>query len=975
MTEADNLSAARAGRVTRAGSRLGRIIRMVRLVRLGKLYSLFVEASAQGLAGPEAKGSGHGLLGHPNGGRAGRGLDTTQVRQSKLGFRLSEYTTRRVIVGVLAMLLLVPLLTYEETDFTEELATEALHRFNVQRGTGWEVAARQMRSSLGQWSTDVGGGPRLVRLSTQPLPQGDPAAALQLDDVGSYDHLRTGIAGEELVSFRFETAVGGAVPTVTEAAFSRRPLLQLEAAYSIGLTTFIIVLLALGSLLFTSDAQALVLRPLEGMVAFVEGLATNPLTNITSKDNTGLFETKVLENSIKKIAGLMRLGLGDHGTLVVSRHLSSRPPVDTAAADILTRATAAQATLAPSIPSSAAISRRLSRSRSRSYSSAGGGGGVLNQLAPSALRGPEGNSQQQQVVGAGFFDPHVPGRTVRAIFMRVRLRDADAIRTVLGRRFMPFLNAMANIVHDTTLAWGGVPHTNTADGWQCVWIINDEWEHMQAAAAASAADTAHNHAVDMISLDSTSQPVSGSPQHTPQQPTRRISLRSFAAGQEQLGPRTSTVPAPPSTAATDRASATYSDSDGNASPPPRPERRRTVGGTPAAIEAHAARFLEAGSQPGRATASPQRRRSHRRHRASTALESFRSVDSGPSEGGSRITLPEQADAAHALGQLTLNSASGARLRQGADRLTVREKLSAAGRVADKALAAAAKIQARLQRSQGLRSSYESQKLRTMLPDFEPVLDISLHVDWAVQGAIGTVSKVEVAYLSPANCVTKRMQTAAMAYGAPILLSLPLFRVLPTATQKLCRRLDMVSFTDRVPDFPRPGAAPPVSRSAPLALYSFDAWMWNTSIKREAQLLSMGRLLKHCKDPDVFNRTLRGDLAAVARRISVLGAADIIEHPVLFQEYTQDLFQTDPDLRSLRAPFASSTFQTLYSAGLALYIAGRWQDARDKLVDLLRLKHLPLPAGDRPTRALLDFMARFGFRAPRGWKGFRLLGPR
>jgi hypothetical protein len=161
----------------------------------------------------------------------------------------------------------------------------------------------------------------------------------------------------------------------------------------------------------------------------------------------------------------------------------------------------------------------------------------------------------------------------------------------------------------------------------------------------------------------------------------------------------------------------------------------------------------------------------------------------------------------------------------------------------------------------------------------------------------------------------------------------------------------------------------------MALYAYDAWSWNTPIARPTQLMSTNKLLAAAPDPDIFTTCGPFDLTATARRISVLGAADIIEHPVFMGKYVADMFACDNELRSLRAPFASRAFQRLFAQGVALYLAGRWQASRDVLVQLLRVKQLPLPAGDRPTRALLDFMARFGFRSPRGWKSYRLLGPR
>ncbi len=984
---------------------------MVRLVRLAKLYSLLVEAQAASNAASSQQSKSTirfpTFLASAATNTAGRGLDTSTVRQSKVGSRLSDYTTRRVIVGVLLMLLVVPLLTFEETDFAEQAGTRTLHEFNLRRGLGWETAASSLREDFAKWDTGIEGSNshRLVRLFIAPLNASDPAQSLLLDLQNVYSDLRVGFDGLELIKFEYSdtsAALGGATVT-TQAWFNHRPLLREDAAYSIGLTVFIILLLGLASLQFTSDAQALVLRPLESMVAFVEDLAVNPLKNISSKDNTGLFETKVLENSIKKIAGLLRLGLGDSGTLVVSRHLKAHPPVDEAAEAVFQRALAASAMLsvakgpatrreryanAAARPASARLAEppSLASALPKIDQEMSIRASVSSKRNDANSRSPAGLDES---VGAGFFDAQVEGRSVRAIFMRVRLRDAQAIRTVLGRRYMPFLNTIANIVHDTCLAWGGAPHSNLHDGWQCMWVIDDEWLRLRAEEHLRSAHLSPTTAVNMDTAGSSASNFTQDPQAA--KVKRSLSLAAFAGGKGAENPNKK-APTPANASQLRPAGFDESDTEsdsgtstassasdsGDESVDSDNLRRRR------AQNSERSRRQTVAATPALALAEPEearRRRRERRKRTRSGTQGSVGSSMGTFAGrvhteDSTATPPVTVeDAIGVLGTGTVGRNLGLRVGALLRKLTAEQKLSAAAAVADKALVAAAKILVLLQRSVGLRSSYEVGKLKGILPSFEPQLEIAMHAGWAVQGAIGSQHKVDIAYLSPDATVTRRLQSVSGLYGAPIVLTAAFYGVLPSTTRQLCRKLDVVSFTDRVPDFPRPGKPSPISRAPPMALYAYDAWSWNTPISKPAQLMSTNKLLASAPDPDIFTTSGEYDLTAAARRISVLGAADIIEHPVHMGKYFADMFATDHELRSLRAPFASRAFQRLFAQGVALYLAGRWQAARDVLVQLLRVKQLPLPAGDRPTRALLDFMARFGFRAPRGWKSFRLLGPR
>ena len=57
------------------------------------------------------------------------------------------------------------------------------------------------------------------------------------------------------------------------------------------------------------------------MVHIVNQMTEDPLMEFSSHDNTGMYETNLLENTIKKIGGLMRVSFGDAGSDIVARDL------------------------------------------------------------------------------------------------------------------------------------------------------------------------------------------------------------------------------------------------------------------------------------------------------------------------------------------------------------------------------------------------------------------------------------------------------------------------------------------------------------------------------------------------------------------------------------------------------------------------------------------------------------------------------
>ena len=75
--------------------------------------------------------------------------------------------------------------------------------------------------------------------------------------------------------------------------------------------------------MFTSDAQRLVLDPIERMVKMVEYMVKDPLNPVpfNHAHGSGEYETRLLENTIEKITGLLRVGFGEAGAGIISSNL------------------------------------------------------------------------------------------------------------------------------------------------------------------------------------------------------------------------------------------------------------------------------------------------------------------------------------------------------------------------------------------------------------------------------------------------------------------------------------------------------------------------------------------------------------------------------------------------------------------------------------------------------------------------------
>jgi hypothetical protein len=115
-------SAGPSGKTVRS-ARLARLVRLVRLIRIVKLYSMVSKAKdsedeerrkAQARAAQNAKQAA-----------------LKRVEASRLGKVLSEMTTRRVLLGMLLMLLVLPFLSQPDTDNSRSFGLKLIFNFGV----------------------------------------------------------------------------------------------------------------------------------------------------------------------------------------------------------------------------------------------------------------------------------------------------------------------------------------------------------------------------------------------------------------------------------------------------------------------------------------------------------------------------------------------------------------------------------------------------------------------------------------------------------------------------------------------------------------------------------------------------------------------------------------------------------------------------------------------------------------------------
>jgi len=513
-------SSARAGRSAKIGAKAGRVVRVLRLVRILKLYKAYYEAKmkkkreeerlARGTPGDEDDWADED---------DDNVEDQDNVSESRVGKKLSETTTRRVICLILAMLLVLPILQVEMTPASSAeygadyvmwsfmyyiagnvskveyekamLQYSYYHNWFAReeqfcpRGscadinyanlfwigvTGTNLTAVREKSSLARldfesiatFNRDASDQDFIYNYGTMPQQALTILSSpwdVSCDKDGTTHQYGLGLS---LLADEIDGIVSQAVRcpsdlrsaevdsfsprTMTSAdgkqwnfqfSFDLRKYTMEVSLFSILTTAFVLVLLILGSMMFSNDAKRLVVTPVEKMIQRVEAIRENPLIAIKmadeefkaeeiakaknsrrSKDRAQVLaqeflscsmfcgkggnvpmETVILEKTIIKLGSLLALGFGEAGANIIGQNMSGS---DTAGVNAM-----------------------------------------------------------------------IPGTHVDCVIGVVRVKNFSTATEVLQAKIMTFVNQVAEIVHGVVNDFHGAPNKNNGDAFLIIWRVDD----------------------------------------------------------------------------------------------------------------------------------------------------------------------------------------------------------------------------------------------------------------------------------------------------------------------------------------------------------------------------------------------------------------------------------------------------------------------------------------------------------------------
>ena len=419
-------SSMKAGKTSRAGAKAGRVVKIVRLIRFVRIFKI-LKVRKQNSDDMETTDEGKTLE------------DKLEEEPSKVGKKLTELTVRRVIVIVLAMIMVFPFLDEPEVflgepEFTtyEVMKLNDLHMmtdvFNVTGNVTQAFFKEQVKKyalqedikdivfmKLNNW--DIQTTNSWISEVTDRHVLLNETQKIQLDLVMEYKASNVNCKETPYICFRRSDARCPVTKVIQVCAnsdnsndedecgsvvyYNLKDQNKFSAKMSLLKTSVIVVGLALAVILFSRDAETLVIDPIERMIKLVKRLADNPLANLYRNDEdvdaAEGFETTLLETTLEKISSLLQVGFGVAGAQIIQCNMSS----------------------------------------------------------------------------GGDLDVMIPGRKITAIFGFGIMEEFTNTCSCLEEEMCTYINTIAKIIHDNSIAYHGAPNKNIGSAFLLVWKICD----------------------------------------------------------------------------------------------------------------------------------------------------------------------------------------------------------------------------------------------------------------------------------------------------------------------------------------------------------------------------------------------------------------------------------------------------------------------------------------------------------------------
>lgn len=491
-------AASHASRAGTGATRILRVIRLIRLFRIPLLLRSFRSRKHEQIAQRQNECSDHESISDTSSLADHKTERSRTIHESDIGKRLADLASKRVVLLVLSMMILLPQLE-PSSHFTihapiDQAGIDHLHLvyayivYQCRRGGSLGGVRREYESRLINYvaalSPNIAPGDEKSRIAwiafavsdttlhTDPClldtnspwlsltkPSDLPASLQEIYERLSFNNTPqicregTGISlSRDIIcpsrDLRWSdvtyisSSLGETDGFVFQVALDQRDRNRDDAFLSIYRTLCICVILGIGTYMFSNRTFSLVLEPIVGMMQKVEQIRTNPLEAIHMHEkSTGRHEANFLTALAKYNTARTFLGRWLAKQEIAKIYYKNKET------EMLERTIV----------------------KIGSLLAVGFGPAGAEIVARNIASTTEG------------LNVFLPGKRVEAIFGCIRIHDFGTIAGILKRRVMLFVNHISDIVHGVVDEFHGFTNRSDGDSFQLIWKLTPEMTEAEKA--------------------------------------------------------------------------------------------------------------------------------------------------------------------------------------------------------------------------------------------------------------------------------------------------------------------------------------------------------------------------------------------------------------------------------------------------------------------------------------------------------------
>ena len=267
-----------------------------------------------------------------------------------------------------------------------------------------------------------------------------------------------------------------------------------------------------------------------------------------------------------------------------------------------------------------------------------------------------------------------------------------------------------------------------------------------------------------------------------------------------------------------------------------------------------------------------------------------------------------------------------------------------------ALIAFIKIIIEIKRSKKLFVYTQNEALNQRMPNYTVKLGFGLHVGYSIEGAIGSMFKIDASYLSPHVDMAGAIQEKTKDYGKQIILSGEFVKYLSPEAKNAVRQLDQFK---------------------EYSIYTIDMDL-SQVFPDVSPLNDVNAVSPNKKDDKVTDLEIKMQNIKEQREKAKKRYNDVVHKKInIWNEYEQS-----DDFKNVRRRYTEK-FYTMYQKGFNEYINGNWQQAKDLLKQSIQaLDNSYCGSGNNSNTGevsvenILKFMEGYNNEAPDDWMGYR-----